>query len=304
MSFNPNFVLNNTDDSTVEHDGPRFPIITWMTGDPKAKKIGGMAYHGGFFVSKEGAPADLTAHGWESDSLMRDDGKEIEGYWTKALEASLIMGRKRWVVQGDKSQAVYGWNDYADATKAGNPRSHQQTLVIVKGMEDIGPFVLSLKGTAMMSLNGQKEFAANGVITSLRRVVIAAFNKVLQEAAKKVKGGTFIAAPYRIAWCPITANSDGKDPVFTKVGSGDKSSMVVLPVIGQIPDKPEKVDLDAFYVGDDVYALANGLYNENIEWAKAWDNLKPGQSEKPNEVEAAGKEEAENLTAAAASVGL
>lgn len=302
MSFNANYVLNNTDESTVEHDGPRFPIITWITGDPKAKRVGGMAYHGGFFVSKDGAPADLTVYGWEAESLVRDDGKEIEGYWSQSLEMALIMGRKRWVVQGDRSQAVFGWNDYSEATKVGNPRSHQQTLVIVKGMEDVGPLVLSLKGTAMMSFNGQKDFAGNGVISSLKRVVIAAFNKALQDAAKKVKGGTFIPAPYRIAWCPIVAHSDGKEPQFTKVGSGDKSSMVVLPVIGQIPAKPENVDLDAFYVGDEVYTQVNELYAENVEWAKAWDNLKPGQAESNSDHDA--KAEEEDLTAVAVSAGL
>lgn len=301
MSFNANFVLSNTDESTVEHDGPRYPIVSWMSGDPKAKKIKGMAYHGGFFVNKEGAPADLTSYGWENESLVRDDGKEIEGYWAKFAEFALIMGRKRWVVQGDKSQQVFAWNDYAKAGEVGSPRSHQQTLVLIKGMEDLGPFVLSLKGTAMMSLNGQKEFAANGVISRFKAVVIAAFNAALQEAAKKAKGGTFVPAPYRIAWAPIVAHSDGSEPTFTKVGSGDKSSMVVLPVIGQIPDKPAQVDLDKFYVGDEVYAQVNQIYADNVEWAKAWDTLKPGQSDK---AEAAEAKPEEDLSKAAASVGL
>lgn len=301
MAFNANFVMNNTDESTVEHEGPRYPIITWITGDPKAKKIGGMSYNGGFFVSKEGAPADLTAYGWEAESLVRDDGKEIEGYWSKSAEMALIMGRKRWIVQSDSGQSVYGWNDYAKAAGQGGARSHQQTLVLVKGMEDLGPFVLSLKGTAMMSLNGQKEFAANGVISNLRRTVIAAFNKALQDAAKKTKGATFVPAPYRIAWCPIVAHSDGDDPQFTKVGRGDKSSMVVLPVIGAIPAKPEEVDLDAFYVGDEVYAQLNSIYEENVEWAKAWDNLKPGQVEADSDHEA---EPEEDLSKAAANAGL
>ncbi|MCB0105169.1 MAG: hypothetical protein KDE53_04660 [Caldilineaceae bacterium] len=301
MSFNANYVLNNTDESTVEHEGPRYPIITWITGDPKAKKIGGMAYHGGFFVSKEGAPSDLTEYGWEAESLVRDDGKEIEGYWRKQAEMALIMGRKRWVVQGNSGQMVFGWNDYAKAAGHGGPRSHQQTLVLVKGMEELGSFVLSLKGTAMMSLNGQKEFAAKGVISNLRRVIIAAFNKALQDAAKKVKGGSFVPAPYRIAWCPIVADNDGKEPMFTKVGHGDKFSMVVLPVIGEIPVKPEAVDLDAFYVSDAIYAQVNEIYAENVEWAQAWDDLKPGAVEADSDHDA---EPQEDLSQAAAEAGL
>lgn len=305
MSFNANFVLNNTDESTVETSGPRFPLITWNGGDAKAKKIGGMAYRGGFFVSKEGCPGDLTEYGWAAESLVLDNGKEIEGFWKDNAEFALIMARKRWVVQDDGGQKVFSWNDYEKAAAAGGARSHQQTLVLVKGLEELGPFVLSLKGTAMMSLNGQKEFVAAGVVNNFKRIVISAFNKVLQDAAKKTKGGTFIPAPYRVAWCPVIADSDGKEPKFSKVGRGDKSSMIVLPVIGKLPEKPEAVDLDAFYVGDDTYTLVNQLYADNVEWQKSWDTLKPGQSDNGNgDHESAPAPVKEDLTKAAEEAGL
>lgn len=300
--FNANFVLTNTDESTVEQDGQRFPLIMWNSGDPKARKVGGMAYNGGFFISKEGAPADMSAYGWIDEILILESGKDVEGWWRDSVEFALIMARKRWIIQADNAQKIYSWNDYEKAAKDGNPRSHQQTLVLVKGAEELGPFALSLKGTAMMSLNGQKEFAAHGVITNFKHIVIAAFNNALRESAAKQKGGTFIPAPYRVAWCPAVADKDGKEPRFTKVGRGDKSSMVVLPVIGDIPAKPEAVNLDKFYVGDDIYQKVNAIYRDNLDWVKAWDDLKPGSTDKSVQPDTQLADE--DLTKVAESAGL
>src|SRR5688500_16110885 len=64
MVFDPSFV-DGIDQETVERNEAEFPTIQWHRGDPKMKKMGGMDYQGGWFMSEAGAPTDMTDHGWE-----------------------------------------------------------------------------------------------------------------------------------------------------------------------------------------------------------------------------------------------
>lgn len=293
MAFNPDAVAN-IDQDTVENDGPQYPVVQWNYGNLKSKKVGGMDYQGGFFISEEMAPGDLTAYGWEKSSWVHDSGDETEGFYARDLELSVINSRKRWEVQaGDGRRYNFAWTDYDKAKEMGNPSSRTHFLVLAKGMEDLGPLVVTLKGSAGMYFEGTRTVA--GALTKFSRTVIAAANKL----TKKGKW------PYRAFWLKVGADrTDDGAPNFTKVGSGDKSSNVVIPVALDLPDKPEKVNLNDLYVGDETLALVNEVYTDNAEWAAAWNNIEPGSSDADADKPEEEAPETEITPEAAAAVGL
>ena len=83
---------------------------------------------------------------------------------------------------------------------------------------------------------------------------------------------------------PVGANRDrdGK-PVYTKVGQGNNTRRVVLPIALGLPDKATDVTTDTlkrFYVGNDLLTLVNELYEEAATgWATAWDSIESGSTE-------------------------
>ena len=252
--------IKTVDQSTVENEGPRFPTISYMSGDAKQKKGGGVAYEGGFFIAADNAPDDMTKYGWVKDSFMTTKSQEIEGYWAPEISVSVINHRRRWLVNGEG----FPWNKYEEAKKAAgasSPRGHQQFLVLVKGAEALGPFSLTLKGHAGMIFQGVKNYAKTGALSWLSRTVIAAANA-------KTKPSKW---PFRAFWLTVAAQKDAKkQPVFTEVGVGETST-IVLPVPVGLPEKAADVDLNQFYVGNELLAVVNQLNIDSADWVAAWE---------------------------------
>lgn len=256
-TFNTSAV-KTIDQTTVETEGPRYPTISFISGDPKQRKSGGVSYEGGWFIGADGAPSDMTEYGWEKDSIFTASGKEIEGYWARQIEISVINHRRRWVVDGQG----FPWNQYKEASETGNPRGHQQYLVLVKGAEALGPFSVTLKGHAGMSFQGARQYAQTGALSWFNRTVIASANA-------KTKPAKW---PFRAFWLPVGAQKDTKgQPVFTEVGSGSNVSTVVLPVPIGLPEKAAEVDLNQFYIGDDLLAIVNQINTDSADWVAQWE---------------------------------
>lgn len=257
--FNRN-AIDNIDQDTVESDGQQFPAISFHSGSPAQKKAGGVSYEGGWFIAEDDAPADMTEHGWKRDSFMTESGTEVVGFWSSTITIAALHRRQRWLVEGKP----YTWNDYDAASKAGNPRGHQQYLVLLKGAEALGPFIIGLKGHAGMAFTGSRAYAATGAMACMNRTVIAAANALTKPRKW----------PFRAFWLTVGAAKNAKgEPEFTEVGKAPNSSRIVLPVPVGLPDKAANVNLDDFYVGDEVLALANQTYTETADWASAWDSF-------------------------------
>lgn len=278
MMFDPGMV-DEIDQDTVEKNEIQFPIVQWHRGDPKFRKAGGMDYQGGFFVSENVAPADLTAYGWEHTSWVHGDTDETEGYYIRELSLSLIRERKRWEVYEENRRSNYAWRDYDKAREAGlraTGRSH--VLVLIKGLEEFGPFVLTLRGMAGVYFSGSRHI--KGVLTQFDSVIMKAANDAVRKAGKHG------VMPRRAFWLNVGAARDAKGaPVFIEVGSGNDKSHMVIPMALGLPDKAEQVDLQQFFVGRELLAKTNDLYTENETWAKAWDEIVPGSSDQ-NQAEA------------------
>jgi len=279
MSFNPEQVDTINQDS-VDQSGPQFPIIQWSYGDQKMKKAGGIDYLGGFFISHEYAtdPDALTAAGWEATTITHHSGEMTEGFWRKEMTFSLVASRRRWEVRQEGNRRhVYAWNQYDEANKHGRATSRAHILTIIQGLEELGPHVITLAGTAAMYFEGTK--STPGALTRFSATALRKANYLSDEAAKKRGKKNTNHWPYRAFWLTIAANAD-KDgnPIFTKVGSDDKSSFVVVPVAAGLPDpkKWEETDLNTLYVGDDLLHVTEELWTTaEAEWTHQWDSFDP-----------------------------
>lgn len=273
FEFNPDAV-DSIDQSSVEGGGPSFPIIQWLYGDLKAKKYGGADYMGGFFVKADKVDgATLEAAGWTKTSRTFENGQEEEGYWKREAALSIIAERKRWEINPtDGQRQVFPWSGFDKAKEANggkSPSSRTHYLVLVKGLEAAGPFVLTMKGAAGAAFESYRD--ANSVISRFANTVIAAANAASDAAAKKQGKAAGKRWAFRAFWLPVGANRNEKgEPVYKEVGKAPNTTNVVLPTALGLPDKAAGVDLKRFYVGNDLLATVNTLYDEAAEWRNAW----------------------------------
>ncbi len=282
MEFDAGLV-DSIDQSSVEGGGPSFPLIQWVYGNLRDKKIGGMDYMGGFFVKADKVDgAAMEAAGWTKTERTFESGSSEEGYWKREAAISVIAERRRWEVAADNGpRQVFPWDKYDAAKAAGNgggAHGRNQYLVLVKGLEELGPFVLTMKGAASKAFESFRDQGA--VLSKFANTVIRAANAASDAAAKKAgkPGGKKWA--YRAFWLSVGAARDAKgEPVYTEVGKAPKTSKLVLPVALGLPEKAEQVDFKRFFVGKPLLDVVNEIYDANAEWRGAWDNIKPGAVE-------------------------
>jgi len=173
--------------------------------------------------------------------------------------------------------------------------------VLVKGLENVGPFVLTMKGAAGAAFESYRD--ANSVISRFANTLIAAANAASDAAAKKNGKPSGKRWAYRAFWLPVGAARNEKgDPIYKEVGKAPNTTNVVLPVALGLPDKAANVDLKRFYVGNDLLAFVNALFDQSSDWRTAWENIKPGTVEGNGEaaaVEERAEKDAEDAVLAA-----
>ena len=282
FEFNPDAV-DTIDQGSVEGGGPSYPVIQWAYGSMKERKHGGVDGFGGFFVKAEKVDgAAMEAAGWTKTSRTFENGSEEEGYWKREAALSIVAERKRWEINpADGQRQVFPWSGFDKAKEANggkSPSSRTHYLVLVKGLEAAGPFVLTMKGAAGAAFESYRD--ANSVISRFANTVIAAANAASDAAAKKQGKATGKRWAFRAFWLPVGAARNEKgEPVYKEVGKAPNITNVVLPVALGLPDKAANVDLKRFYVGNDLLATVNALYDSSVEWRTAWENIKPGTVE-------------------------
>lgn len=289
--------VNEIDQESVEFSGPSFPTVQWHYGDPKMRKMKGMEYYGGFFVKSDMVDEKaMLAAGWEKTTWAHGVGAEEDGFYRREIAVSVLGMRHRWEVTSDDGpRRVFAWNQYKEACAAASPAtpsSRLHVLVLLKGLEALGPFVMTLKGSAALAFEGNRN--SPGALPRFAQTVVRKANMESEAKVKadnekgateaKAAGKPFTPKPkrmwaYRAFWLPIGAKRDKDgEPLFIEVGKKDKKH-ICPPEALALPDKAEKVELKRFYVGGDMLNHVNQLYADNAEWMKAWDNLLPGATE-------------------------
>jgi hypothetical protein len=252
-----------------------FPLLQWHTGDQKMKKAGGIDYTGGFFIKADVIPDELMlAGGWEKTTWTHDNGAEDIGWHRRQVGLAIIATRRRWEVYQESGNRplVFPWKNYDQAKAAGRPSGRLQVLCLVKGLEKAGPMVLSLRGTSSLAFEGRGGDTSSAV-GKFQATVIQAANLASQSKGRRNRWPLFAF------WLPIGADreTDGT-PRFTKVGQGNNTSSICLPVALGLPDKPADVKLNAFYVGNELLEECKRIWADaETNWTHAWNELQPEQ---------------------------
>jgi hypothetical protein len=260
--FNPNDIAK-TDQSAQEEMEFQYPLIQWVNGNPALKNAGGLNYTGGWFTN--GSMTDLDdVDGWKPYTLTHPSGGETDGYAAHSIAFSLIRWRRRWeAYTGSGSREVWSWNDYQKAVDEGyRPSGRTHLLVVIKGLEDMGPFTLTLRGSVA------KEFMdmGGGILTRFNRSIVAKANQLTTGEGRWTN---------RYFWIPVGPKNDNKVPIFTTVGSGNQTSKVTLPDLYGIPENRNDVTeelLGKLYVGAELISTLDTAWHESEDWAEQWEN--------------------------------
>lgn len=261
------------DQDTVENDGPMFPFIQYNNGNPRLARAGGMEYQGGFFIPKTAIQENLGEFGWEPEKWTHSGNSVTDGWYSRDISVAILHIRRRWEVWKNGQRMPFAWNDFNRAKEQGSPSSRTQVLCYVKGLEPLGPMMLTLKGYAAMYFDGSRQ--TPGCLTVFRNSVIRAANMATADS----KSGKGLKWPFRAFWLTIGPDRNSKgEPVFFQAGKGNATSPVAVITPIDVPARTDEVDLDKFYVGDELLEELNLLYQDTAEtWAKAWDSI--GQTE-------------------------
>jgi len=257
--------LGSIDQDTVEQLGAKFPFIQWVHGSSKNKKLGGLDYTGGWFMQEGQVDEEaLRAAGWAPFTLAHKGGEETAGWAMRDLTVSILLMRHCWVVQDGDQAAFFPWDQYDEAKAQGKPRGKTQVLVVVKGLEDVGPVVLTMRGSTGQEFSN----ARSGVLADFNRRLIQPAN--IAAAKRKIKARW----AFRAFWLTVgpKRNADGT-PAYDTVGTGSESSEVTLPAALGLPEKATEGDVRTAYVGRELLELLNAIQAENADWKAAWDTM-------------------------------
>ncbi len=255
------------DDKMLDGEGLSFPFAQWVYGDPALKKLGpdDVSYGGGWFIPADRIDADELP-GWTRGELTHAGGEMTEGFFANALKIAVLHYRRSWrIFVGDRQQ-FFTWDQYDEAKAAGalvstTPTGRLQVLGVIKGLEDIGPMMLTVKGSASAALA-----PGRGIMGEFKRLVLDKAAKMARKAGRKIKG-----YPRHLFWMPVGAERDAKGlPVFTKVGQGDHSKQVVLPALIGVDSNTNPGEL---FVGGENARAFTELWDETEPWATAWDEF-------------------------------
>lgn len=278
-------------DEKVEYSGAQFeikyPMVQWAYGNPTlAAKIGGVDASGGWFISEQNIPvadkdqtvAALLAAGWVNDSITTQAGESIPGFYAEAITISHIANRKRWYGESEDGKKLYGdWKTVNE--KFGKAKSQFQVMAALKGLESVGPFVLTMKVSAAMAFEGTKTEV--GALSRFLNTVIRKADDA-SKAAMGIKNPTKRIWPFREFWLTVGVNRDAKGKVaFKQYGEGKEASQLSVPVAIGLPATHEAMtvsDLDAFSVGPELREFTMRLHEESISWVEEWKKIQEEQA--------------------------
>ena len=145
--MNPAEYFDNVDAATVDLLASTAPIIQYVNGDVR-ETAGSIAHHGGWFFPEDQAPGEM-ADPFTPHTLVTAAGKEISGYAVRDLTLAILYARSAWLASTDAGLQRFPRNAYEAAKERNggkNPRGHTQLLAVLRGFEDLGEFIATVKG--------------------------------------------------------------------------------------------------------------------------------------------------------------
>lgn len=234
--------------------GSKFPFLQWMEQNPNNRHMP----NGGFFWTADNFPASVQAPWQVVDVYFAGSNAAKWGYVFPTLECIILAQRQDWghAFQDGKKRVVSGNYDIAKASlpAGASMKSRVRYLVLVKGVESVGPVMLTIWGT-----KGNKLQQA---ISTWFRDIHAAGSAKLGERNGKVN----LELPPFAAYVPIIAGPQEKaNPRF--------ASMITPPVLPPqllAMTRDQKAD---YFIANlaprEVVAIAKSHWNEARSWATA-----------------------------------
>jgi hypothetical protein len=262
--------VNDVDQATVETEGPQFPIIQWVNGDKRMKSAGGVPYTGGWFMNGEMIDADELP-GWEKGELVHSNNESTEGFFTRDLTFAIIRRRRSWRLRVDNREHIFAWDKYDESKEFGapfneTPYGRLHVLVVVKSLEEMGPFVLTMRGSISKAFSPSRK--EDTIINQVNRLVIRPANAL---AHKKGSSNNW---PLYAFWLTVGPKRDDKgNPVYDAVGREGQQSYVTLPALLGAHDKMTPKELGGLYVGRENLAALAQHYLDTEEWQTAFDAM-------------------------------
>lgn len=227
-----------------------FPFIQWVHGTPAMKQVHPVLGTGGFAMpttqfgaaSATGEVPDFFTQG----TLVHHNGDETPAFLAHSLSIAVIGTRFCWV-------GTHLGRSAMSSTYFDNARGKRQILCLVKGVDTIGPVMITIRGTSSGDLGT--------IIRDFRQQIVA--------PAQAIGKRKF---PLYAFWMTITAGP-------RQERGESKKSFITPPVPGWDRDKLGDLDsrrdvLRNLYVGSEVIEQAKGLWQTGQDWMKAWSNLR------------------------------
>lgn len=262
--------VNDVDQSTVDVEGPLFPVIQWVNGDKRLAKAGGVPHTGGWFLNGDMIDAEELP-GWEAGELVHSNNESTQGFFARDLTFAIIRRRRSWRLRVDNREHIFAWDKYDEAREFGapfneTPYGRLHVLVAIRGLEEMGPFMLTMRGSiSKMFSPSRKE---DTLLNQVNRLVMRPANAL----AKKRGSGN--AWPYLAFWLTVGPERDAKgNPVYQMVGREGQQSPVTFPVLLGVHEKLTPQELGQFFVGRDNLARFTQIYQETEEWQTAFDAM-------------------------------
>lgn len=251
-------------------------ILQWNGGNQTLAKKGidGSDGTGGWFISDSTIDDDIKDEfmsaamevGFVEDTFTLDDGEELHGLYAPSVEMSVLLRRRRWASKnGDgNSFAPFGYKGFEALKEAGGkPTSKMQHIVLIKGLTQFGPMLVTMNGFGRSkAFDDDKTTSACGLFRST----------VVKQATAAT--GSKGQLPQGRFWMSVGLkhDEDGK-VIFEKVGKGDKSSTLSLPGLLNVDASDDELDVMAYALDADDWTIAQPLFEEFTEWKNAWNSF-------------------------------
>lgn len=251
--------FTHIDPSVVDPLTSTVPTIQWTNGDSREKE-NTIAHTGGWFISEQQAPGELTSP-FEPYTLITASGKEVPGYAARDITIAVVRKRFDWIVSTSTGTQRFRTYPEAEAAEQGaRPRGHVQLLVAVNHLEAFGAFMISAKGMASKALGD-------------REGVLGVLNKTLRAPARsmgrQVRGRAFPGLPWHAFWITLgpERHADGT-PKYTRVGPERASRMITGITALNLPEKPVTSweALTQYLVPRDTLSQFDEIYHLTADW--------------------------------------
>jgi hypothetical protein len=241
--------------------GMLFPLVQYVNGSPANKRLGGIAYTGGFFLSED---QGITLPGFEPYTLTTREGVEVPGYASRTLMGCVIRYRRGFLAVPEKDGALpirFANSEYDLAVQAGKVRGQTHVLFLPKGSTE--PVMVSFRGLGSKAVAGMGK--DRGAIPSFGQKIVG---RATQIAKQSGRGKIYPLCSFTMTLGPDILD-DGA-PKFTEVGKKDKS-MITLPVWIDAPrGQVTQEMINKLYVGQSVFQKAQAEFDASAAWGDEW----------------------------------